>query len=116
MTLTVSLLDAVLKEKIKKQYSSVVKIFCDARYPDSSQPWNLQPTKEGIATCFPIAGRRLITNAHCVEESIRLLVSKPGDPERYSAYLEAVNHEYDLALVKVDNEKVSWNDCNSVLW
>ncbi|KAL9283464.1 putative peptidase Do [Arabidopsis thaliana] len=90
---------------------SVVKIFCSCSEPDVAKPW--KNSWEGLATGsgFAIFGRRILTNAHVVEDHSYLQVKKHGSPTKYRAIVEAVGDECDLAILAVDNEEF-WEDLN----
>lgn len=62
---------------------------------------------------FVIPGRRIITNAHVIADHTFVLVRKHGSPTKYKAEVQAVGHECDLALLKVDSEEF-WDGMNSL--
>lgn len=84
--------------------SSVVKIHVTSKSFDESEPWNTS-TLSGTGTGFVIAGNRIITNAHIVEDSTFIEVQLDGDSKRYKASTIAISHETDLAVITLENKK-----------
>lgn len=83
--------------------SSVVKIHVTAKSFDISEPWNTS-TISGTGTGFVIAGNRIITNAHIVEDNTFIEVQLDGDSKRYKASIIFTSHETDLALITLDDK------------
>jgi S1-C subfamily serine protease len=52
---------------------------------------------------FIIAGRRILTNAHCVDNWTQVKVKRRGSDEKYVARVLAVGTECDLAVLAVDD-------------
>jgi len=84
--------------------SSVVKIQTGFRTPDYFQPWDMgyQSTKYGSG--FIIEGKRIMTNAHVVGDQVYIQVQKTGDTRKYTAKVEFVGHDCEIALLKVEDE------------
>ncbi|EOA15052.1 hypothetical protein CARUB_v10028411mg [Capsella rubella] len=99
------------KSAIDTALDSVVKIFCFCSEPDDDKPWT--NSYEGLAegSGFAILGRRILTNAHVVEDHLYLQVKRHGSSTKYRAIVEAVGDECDLAILAVDNEEF-WEDLN----
>ncbi len=83
--------------------SAVVKIHVTSKSVDESEPWNTS-TISATGTGFVIAGQRIITNAHIVEDSTFIEVQLDGDSKRYKASKIATSHETDLALITLDDK------------
>ncbi len=83
--------------------SSVVKIHLTAKSFDTSEPWNTS-TISGTGTGFVIAGNRIITNAHIIEDNTFIEVQLDGESKRYKASITSVSHETDLALITLDDQ------------
>ncbi|GAB4242343.1 MAG: S1C family serine protease [Candidatus Methylacidiphilales bacterium] len=80
---------------------SVVRISVTSQQMDYRVPWNPGQLGRGVGTGFVIEGQRLMTNAHVVSDARQIIVQKDGDPRRYTARIEHVAHDCDLALLKV---------------
>ncbi|KAJ7298714.1 hypothetical protein O6H91_Y475800 [Diphasiastrum complanatum] len=51
-----------------------------------------------------ISGRRLLTNAHCVEHHTQVKVKRRGDDTKFVAKVLAIGPECDIALLTVDDD------------
>ncbi|MCX5790430.1 MAG: trypsin-like peptidase domain-containing protein [Elusimicrobia bacterium] len=80
----------------------MVRIFTVFRKPDYYQPWQMtaQDSLSG-AGCI-IKGRRILTNAHVVSDQVFVQVRRAGDANRYTARVQFVAHDSELALLTVD--------------
>jgi S1-C subfamily serine protease len=86
---------------------SVVKVMCVSDSPDYEQPWQSQ----GPTNCFGSGaiietsrGLRVLTNAHCVADSVFAELRRYGKSQKFVAEVEALGHECDLALLAVEDE------------
>lgn len=85
---------------------SVVKVMTVSDSPDYDQPWqNMGPSHStGSAAIVETSrGLRVLTNAHCVQDQVYVEVRRYGKARKYPAEVEALGHECDLALVRVDD-------------
>lgn len=101
-------IDAVLSEENLQDASllkAVVKVYCISAEPDYSLPWQLQRQHASTGSGFMISGRRLLTNAHCVEHHTQVKVKRTGDDTRYIANVLAIGEECDIALLTVDDDE-----------
>jgi len=80
---------------------SVVKIFATYRGPDFARPWTKQAPQELSGTGFVIAGDRIVTNAHVVEQSTRIYVQPPNSADKLRAEVIGISQEMDLALIQI---------------
>lgn len=102
--------DAVVdKLKNTSLLKAVVKVFCISAEPDYSLPWQLQRQYATTGSGFMISGRRLLTNAHCVDHHTQVTVTKTGDDTKYIATVLAIGHECDIALLTVQDDEF-WKD------
>jgi S1-C subfamily serine protease len=86
---------------------SVVKIMVySARY-DWTAPWRVLPVERSAGTGFLIDGGRIITNAHVVRDAKQVLVKRHQLADPFVARVEAVGHDCDLALLRVDDPAFS---------
>ncbi len=85
--------------------NSVIKIFSFDQPYNYRQPWQKLSIGKSSGSGFIIVGNRILTNAHVVEDSKYLQVKKFGDPKLYTAEIDIIGHDCDLALIKVKDEK-----------
>ncbi len=84
---------------------SVVKILVTEQAYNYRQPWQKLSIQKASGSGFIIEGNRIMTNAHVVEDAKYLQVKKFGDPKLYTAKVDIVGSDCDLAVIKViDNE------------
>ncbi len=85
-------------EGLKK---TVVKIFTVTNRPNYYQPWVLgyQYNASGSGCILP--GHRILTNAHVVSDQVFIQVMKAGDTKKYTAQVEYVDHDREVAILKV---------------
>ncbi|MCO5578933.1 hypothetical protein L7F22_032783 [Adiantum nelumboides] len=88
---------------------AIVKVYCVSAEPDYSLPWQLQRQFTTTGSGFMIAGKKLITNAHCVEHHTQVTVKRTGDDTKYIANVLAIGADCDLALLSVQDEEF-WKD------
>jgi S1-C subfamily serine protease len=83
--------------------ASVVKIHVTSKSYSEEAPWS-SDTSSYIGSGFVIAGKRLVTNAHIIENNTFIEVQLNGDSKRYKASVVAVSHETDLAILALDDQ------------
>jgi len=82
---------------------SIVKIFVTAEHPNYQQPWQLINQEQLSGSGAVIEGGRILTNAHVVSDAVYVQVRKAGDPVKYTARVEFVGHDTELAVLRVDD-------------
>ncbi|MCB9747866.1 MAG: trypsin-like peptidase domain-containing protein [Candidatus Omnitrophica bacterium] len=82
---------------------AVVKIFVTSNAMDYYKPWQSKGTSAGGGSGCIIKGKKILTNAHVVTDHTFIQVKKNNDPKRYTARVEAIGHDCDLALLTVDD-------------
>jgi len=85
---------------------SVVKVLCVSDAPDYEQPWQTQGPSSGTGSGAVLQtsnGLRVLTNAHCVADHAFVQVRRYGLAQKYEAEVEAIGHDCDLALLRVDD-------------
>ncbi|MEN8134412.1 MAG: serine protease [Thermodesulfobacteriota bacterium] len=87
---------------------SIVKVFAVQNRPDYTNPWNMFGSTSVSGSGCVIKGNRILTNAHVVSDQTFIQVRSFGKSKKYEARVEAVSHEADLALLKVDDANFFW--------
>ncbi|OIV91300.1 hypothetical protein TanjilG_01831 [Lupinus angustifolius] len=87
--------------------NAVVKVYCTHTAPDYSLPWQKQRqyTSHILCSAFMIGGRKLLTNAHCVEHDTQVKVKRRGDDTKYVAKVLARGVDCDIALLSVESDE-----------
>ena len=80
---------------------SLARISNTTQEPNYRQPWLSGFTGGGSGTGWVVAKERILTNAHVVSNTRFLTLEKENDPKKYTAEVEFVAHDCDLALLKV---------------
>lgn len=83
---------------------AVVKVFTVHSEPNFSLPWQRKRQFSSSGSGFAIAGRRLLTNAHCVDHHTQVKVKRRGSDTKYVAQVLALGMECDIALLTVEDE------------
>jgi S1-C subfamily serine protease len=84
-------------------HNQVVRIFATTQAPDYECPWQTEPPRSSTGSGVIIGPGRVLTGAHVVADSTFLQVQTVADPEKSVAVVEAVCHDCDLALLRVDD-------------
>ncbi|GAQ91114.1 HrtA/DegP protease [Klebsormidium nitens] len=88
---------------------AVVKVYCTHTEPNYSLPWQKKRQYSSTGSGFMCAGRRVLTNAHCVEHHTQVKVKRRGDDTKFVATVLAIGTECDIALLTVEDEAF-WRD------
>ena len=88
-----------------EQQRSVVKIHTTSTSYDYFTPWRLMNSRQGSGSGAVIEGKRILTNAHVVADASYVQVQKHGQARRFTAIVDRVAHEADLALLRVEDER-----------
>lgn len=83
---------------------AMVKIYTNSITYDYYIPWSTDALSESYGSGCVIDGNMILTNAHIVSNETYLQVRKEGDPRKYQAFVVAVSHDADLALITVNDE------------
>jgi S1-C subfamily serine protease len=84
--------------------NSVVKVFSTMRYPDFYKPWTKQTPNEASGTGVVIEKKRILSNAHVVLYASQVQVQANQAGDKFSATVEYIAPEVDLAVLKLDDE------------
>jgi len=82
---------------------SVVKISVTKQEYDYNQPWQKSNQSKSSGSGCIIDNQRILTCAHVVEFGEFIEVKKTKESRRYTASIEFIAPEYDLAVLKVDD-------------
>jgi S1-C subfamily serine protease len=80
---------------------SIVKVYTVYDRHSYFRPWQMEGQKRLSGSGCIIKGNRILTNAHVVADSTFIQVKRAGVAEKYTAEVEIVAHECDLAILKV---------------
>lgn len=83
---------------------AMVKIYTNSVAYNYYLPWSTDAPMETSGSGCVVRGNMILTNAHVVTDETYLQVRKEGDPRKYQAYVVAISHEADLALITVEDE------------
>ena len=84
--------------------NAVVKIYTVNNEYDYYSPWQkFGQTSVSGSGCI-ISGKRILTNAHVVANQTFIQVRRAGEAKKYTAKVEVVAHECDLAILKINDD------------
>eukprot|EP00698_Gefionella_okellyi_P024151 TRINITY_DN8444_c0_g2_i1.p1 TRINITY_DN8444_c0_g2~~TRINITY_DN8444_c0_g2_i1.p1 ORF type:complete len:484 (-),score=93.08 TRINITY_DN8444_c0_g2_i1:536-1987(-) len=83
---------------------SVVKILVVATAPNYFMPWQMLQQQEFGGTGFVLSGRRIITNAHVVQNHSIVRIKKYNSADLFPAKVTCMANICDLALLTVDDD------------
>ncbi|OQA18529.1 MAG: putative serine protease HhoA precursor [bacterium ADurb.Bin363] len=95
------LLSAAICAAIPDTNKAVVMIQIVKQPYDYTTPWKQTSISQGVGSGFIIEGNRILTNAHNVSDSRFIIVKKENLAKKYTAEVEFVGHDCDLAILKV---------------
>ncbi|MFQ6066283.1 MAG: S1C family serine protease [bacterium] len=83
---------------------AVVKIYTVYNRHDYYEPWQMWGQQRRSGSGCIIRGRRILTNAHVVADRTFIQVRRTGEAKKYTAKVEIVAHECDLAILRVNDD------------
>jgi S1-C subfamily serine protease len=83
---------------------AIVKIYTINSQYNYDMPWQISSQGENTGSGCIISGKRILTNAHIVANTILVQVKHAGETKKYIAEVEFVAHDCDLAILKVSND------------
>jgi len=92
----------------KPLLQSVVKVLTVSDAPDYEQPWQMHGPNSSSGSGAVIEterGFRVLTNAHVVQNQVFVELRRFGQSHKFSATVEGVCHECDLALLRVRKDE-----------
>ena len=84
--------------------NSVVKIYTVNNEYDYYSPWQKFGQTSNSGSGCVISGKRILTNAHVVANQTFIQVRRAGEAKKYTAELQVVAHECDLAILRVKDD------------
>ncbi len=81
--------------------SAIVKVYTTSQRANYARPWEMEHQTDWTGSGCVIAGHRILTNAHVVSDQTFVQVQRADLPDKHVARVEAVSHEFDLALLTV---------------
>lgn len=83
---------------------AVVKIYTIYHRYDHHMPWQMKGQESRSGSGCIIDGERILTNAHVVSDHAFIQVRRAGQTRKYTAEVEMVAHQCDLAVLEVLDE------------
>jgi len=83
---------------------SIVKIYTVYNKHSYFRPWQMEGQRSATGSGCIIDGHRILTNAHVVADATFIQVKRAGEAKKYTAEVDVVAHECDLAILKVKDE------------
>jgi len=83
---------------------AVVKIYTVYNRYDYDEPWKMLHQNRRSGSGCIISGRRILTNAHVVGDQAFIQTKRAGEAKKYTAKVEIVGHECDLAILRVNED------------
>jgi len=105
LTVLLTLSFPISHSKASDHTNSVVKVFVTANKMDYYQPWQSEGTYTASGSGCILNGNKILTNAHVVADSTFIQVKKNADPKKYTAKVEYMGHDCDLAILTVNDPK-----------
>jgi len=83
---------------------AVIKIYTVYNKHDYYEPWQMWGQQRRSGSGCIISEKRILTNAHVVADQTFIQVRRAGEVKRYAAEVGIVAHEYDLAILRVNDD------------
>ena len=82
---------------------AVVKVFVTSNQMDYYRPWQSIGINSSAGSGCIIKGNKILTSAHVVADQTFIQVKKNKDTKKYTAKVEAIGQDCDLALLSVSD-------------
>ncbi len=82
---------------------SVVKIYTANARHNYQEPWQMHGQGSYQGSGAIIGSNKILTNAHVVSDHTFIQVRRAGRAKKFTAQLEVISHESDLAILSVDD-------------
>jgi S1-C subfamily serine protease len=83
---------------------AIVKVYTTFASPHYYAPWNTGGPATRTGSGCILSGKRILTNAHVVEDQTFIQIRRYSDAKKYRARVLFVSHTTDLALLAVDDD------------
>lgn len=83
---------------------AVVKIYTVFNPYNFHEPWQMMGQHSSHGSGCIIEGNRILTNAHVVSDQTFIQVRRAGKAKKYTAKVDIVGHESDLAILSVEDK------------
>jgi S1-C subfamily serine protease len=83
---------------------AVVKIYTVYNRHDYYEPWQMWGQQRRSGSGCIISAKRVLTNAHVVADQTFIQVRRAGEAKKYTAEVQIVAHESDLAILRVNDD------------
>ncbi|MBL7179468.1 MAG: serine protease [Pseudomonadota bacterium] len=83
---------------------AMVKIYTITHRYNYNMPWQMKGQESRSGSGCIIKDRRILTNAHIVSDHAFIQVRRAGQTKKYTAKVEMVAHDCDLAVLRVADE------------
>lgn len=100
-------------DTLDKLMEATIKVFCTHSEPNFSLPWQRKRQFQSSGSGFIIPGRRILTNAHCVDHHTQVKVKRRGTDTKFVASVLSIGAECDIAMLTVDDDEF-WKDLEPV--
>ncbi|KAL4539598.1 hypothetical protein Ndes2437B_g02038 [Nannochloris sp. 'desiccata'] len=100
-------------DTLDKLMEATIKVFCTHSEPNFSLPWQRKRQYSSSGSGFVIPGRRILTNAHCVDHHTQVKVKRRGTDTKFVASVLSIGAECDIAMLTVDDDEF-WKDLEAV--
>ncbi len=84
--------------------NSVVRVYAGNENPDSSDKQETTAFKTVNGSGCIIKGNVILTSAHVVAKREFIQVRKYSEAKKYTAHLRYISHDYDVAMLTVDDD------------
>ncbi|SCA58375.1 Protease Do-like 10, mitochondrial [Chlamydiales bacterium SCGC AB-751-O23] len=91
------------EDVIGKISTSIVRVFCTSNVYNFDSPWQPPFQIEGTGSASVIGNGEVLTNAHVVAGGVSIYLKREDDVNLYPAKIIHIEHDYDLALLKVED-------------
>lgn len=88
---------------------SVVKLYTVYNRYNYHEPWSMKGQNMFHGSGSIIKGKRILTNAHVVSDRMFIQARRGGQAKKYTAEVEIIGHESDLAVIRLEDESFFLN-------
>jgi S1-C subfamily serine protease len=93
-----------VSEHAPMSHPQVVRVYSTYQDPDYECPWQNVAPRGSSGSGVVVGPNHVLTGAHVVANATFVQVQKQSDPAKVTARVEAVSHDSDLALLRIDDK------------